>query len=211
MNNDISLFIQEIFKAVQPLLPDNMHPYTAFADGPERAEEYSSQEAAVLRGVQAKIYTKVIKKNAHTFKIDYNKYKIRDAVAISSQDALSGKKTIAYNHSCCPKYIRRWMKNTRPRKRARVEFCTLIYCWANNWSEKKSSLDDAHLACQEQLINICKKYGYSDDELIKDLKYYGFPDDEDSLIKVLKKYGHSNKGDLLINVLWKIFNSFPYR
>lgn len=153
MKEEYTQFINEIFDAIKPVLPAKMHPYTAFSEGPGRTELLSSQDNAVLRRDPAVFFLKSIRKNSALFNIDRNKYKAKRSITVELE------RTVSYNHSCYPKNIRRWMNGTIPRrKKSRVEFCALVYCWAVGWSSS-SAIDEAHLSCQTQLRTICKKYG----------------------------------------------------
>ena len=62
-------------------------------------------------------------------------------------------------HSCYPKNIRRWLAGTINRKRkCRIEFCTLVCCYAIGWD---LSLEDENLEltkCRQALWEICINY-----------------------------------------------------
>lgn len=141
-----SEFVTDIFSAITEIMPSDNHSLLTFSAGEISRSE--TNEVAYLRNEKALYFYRNLLSNSDLFQIDPS--------TIILQRSLIFNDEVAIRHSCYAKNLRRWMKGQIPRKRrCRVDFAVLSYCWITAFgSDRQYQLD--YQLCKSKVKRICR-------------------------------------------------------
>ena len=147
--NVLSSFYNDTFNCIKELFPEKTNPDVAFGNGTDIWNPSgTNRDYAALRNDNAVFFANVIKEHSDMFGIK------KEDIKIQTTHLFGGGNR--YRHSCYPKNIYRWRNGTLSRKRlCRVEYVTLLYCWAVNWAECDENSSSAIAA---KLRSVSAKY-----------------------------------------------------
>lgn len=141
-----SEFVTEIYSAITEIMPSDNHSLLTFAAGEVSRNE--TNETAYLRNEKALYFYMNLLSYSELFQIDPS--------TIILQRSLIFNNEVAIKHSCYAKNLRRWMNGQTPRKRrCRVDFAVLSYCWITAFGSSQQYQPDYQI-CKSKIKQICR-------------------------------------------------------
>ena len=145
-------FVIEVFNCIAEDVGKYGNSLNVFAEGRKKENYSGSQEYAVLRNAEARLFHSVLCDHADVFGLDMAGRPIKVSKIYEDETKIT--------HSCYPKNVRRWLNGTISRKKiCRIDFCVLAWCHAAGWNP---SFDleriESYNSCQKKLVEICNGY-----------------------------------------------------